>query len=471
MKPRCFLLGLSSALLLASLLPAQTAQITGRVTDASQSVIVGAKVVVANTETGVRREIATNNEGYFTAPLLARGTYRVEVQQAGFKSAVRDGLTLDEGGSIRADFSLEVGAVTESVEVSGAAPLLETERPTLSTVIPNQKILDLPTVGRNPLQFALLVPGVRAVGLFGDLPVSAFDGSRASIGGGNPSGNNYMVDGIAAENFTSGGLQTPLSVDATEEFRIIVRNPSAEYGRTGGGVINLISKSGTNEYRGSAYFFHRNENMNATDFFLNRAGRAKAPLVFNQYGATFGGPIKKDKTFFFFNWEKFSDRRVTQTFRTVPTALQKAGDFSRTLDNQGRLTAIYDPLTTTVNPANPAQRIRTAFDGNVLPASRISPAARAMMSYYPLLKPTISSVSAQRRRTKIFTAFAWITTLRRAAVWPAVTRTTTLSVGRPTSMKTTQRSGTPRCRLTATATWRTIRIRWRLTGSWRCAPA
>lgn len=383
MKPRCFLLCVLSALLLASLLPAQTAQITGRVTDASQSVIVGAKVLVTNTETGVRRELATNSEGYFTAPLLARGAYRVEVQQAGFKSAVREGLTLDEGGSLRTDFSLEVGAVTESVEVSGAAPLLETERPTLSTVIPNQKILDLPTVGRNPLQFALLVPGVRAVGLFGDLPVSAFDGSRASIGGGSPSGNNYMVDGIAAENFTSGGLQTPLSVDATEEFRIIVRNPSAEYGRTGGGVINLISKSGTNEYRGSAYFFHRNENMNSTDFFLNRAGRSKTPLTFNQYGATFGGPIRKDRTFFFFNWEKFSDRRVAQTFRTVPTAIERAGDFSKTLDNQGRQVVIYDPLTTIVNPAAPTQRIRSAFAGNVLPASRISAAARSMLGYYP----------------------------------------------------------------------------------------
>ncbi|MBL8235477.1 MAG: carboxypeptidase regulatory-like domain-containing protein, partial [Bryobacterales bacterium] len=193
----------------------------------------------------------TGQGGYYAAPLLVRGTYTVSVQQAGFKEASQKNITLDEGGSVRADFALEVGAVTESIEVSGQAPLLETERPTVSTVIPNQKVLDLPTVGRNPLQFALLVPGVRAVGLFGDIAVSAFDGSRASIGGGNPSGNNYMVDGIAAENWTSGGLQTPLSVDATEEFRLVVRNPSAEYGRSGGGIINLISRSGTNEYHGS----------------------------------------------------------------------------------------------------------------------------------------------------------------------------------------------------------------------------
>lgn len=373
--------------LLAVGLWAQSAQITGRVTDSSQSVIVGATVSVTNTETGVRRELTTNTEGYFTANLLPRGAYRVEVRQGGFKSAVRDGLSLDEGGALRTDFALEVGQVSESVEVSGAAPLLETERPTLSTVITNQKILDLPTAGRNPLQFALLVPGVRAVGLFGDLPVSAFDGSRASIGGGNPSGNNYMVDGIAAENFTSGGLQTPLSVDATEEFRLIVRNPSAEYGRTGGGVINLISKSGTNQFHGSVYEFHRNENLNANDFFSNRAGRAKNPLVFNQYGATLGGPLKKDKSFFFFNWERFTDRRLTRAFRTVPTALERSGDFSQTLTAQG-LVAIHDPFTTRANPANPSARIRDAFPGNRIPASQISPAGRAIMAYYPLPNTT-----------------------------------------------------------------------------------
>jgi outer membrane receptor protein involved in Fe transport len=362
---------------------AQTAQLSGRVTDPSQAVIVNATVLVTNLETGIKREVKTNEDGYFTAPLLTRGNYRIEVRQGGFKGAIRDNIALDEGAAVRSDFVLEIGAVSDSVEVSGAAPLLETDRPTLSTVITNQKILDLPTAGRNPLQFALLVPGVRAVGLFGDLPVSAFDGSRASIGGGSPSGNNYMVDGIAAENFTSGGLQTPLSVDATEEFRIIVRNPSAEYGRTGGGIINLISKSGTNEFHGSVYEFHRNENINANDFFSNRAGRPKNPLVFNQYGATVGGPIKKDKTFFFFNWERFTDRRLTRAFRTVPTSLERNGDFSQTRDNQNRPVEIFNPFTTRPNPANPANRLRDQFPNNIIPASLVSPSARAIMRYYP----------------------------------------------------------------------------------------
>ena len=160
-----------------------------------------AKIVVTNTDTGVRREIETNVEGYYSAPLLARGSYTVVAQQAGFKEAVRSGLTLDEGQTLRLDFSLEIGQVAEKVEVSGAAPLMETERATMSTVVTNQRILDMPTYGRNPLQFALLVPGVRATGSFGDLPVSSFSGNSASIAGGNSAVNNYMVDGIPSENW------------------------------------------------------------------------------------------------------------------------------------------------------------------------------------------------------------------------------------------------------------------------------
>lgn len=363
---------------------AQTAQITGRVIDSSSATVANAGVSILNTETGVRRQVQTNEEGYYAAPLLSRGIYTVRVQQAGFKESIRSALTLDEGQVLRLDFALEIGQVSEQIEVSGAAPLLETENATVSTVVPNQKILDMPTFGRNPLQFALLVPGVRAAGSYGDLPVSAFGGGRASIGGGGASVNNYMVDGIAAENFSSGGLQTPLSVDATEEFRLIVRNPPAEYGRTGGGVMNLVSKSGTNQFHGTVYEFHRNKSLRANDFFSNRAGRARPPLVFNQWGAAVGGPIKKDRTFFFFNWEQFKQRTLAQTIRTVPTALQRNGDFSETRTAAGALIQVYDPFSTRTDPANPANRIRDQFPGNVIPASRLSATARGVNGFYPV---------------------------------------------------------------------------------------
>ena len=370
-------------ILTAICLHAQTAQITGRVVDSSGGIVPSARVAVTNTDTGVRREIETNQEGYYTAPLLARGAYTVVVQQGGFKESVRSGLTLDEGQTLRLDFTLDVGQVSEKIEVSGAAPLMETERATLSTVVPNQKILDMPTYGRNPLQFALLVPGVRATGSFGDLPVSSYSGNAASMAGGNSAVNNYMVDGIPSENFASGNIMTPLSVDATEEFRLIVRNPSAEYGRTGGGVVNLISKSGTNEFHGSVYEFNRNKVFRANDFFSNRAGRVRQPFNFNQWGGTVGGPIRKDKTFFFFNWEQFKQRTVASTIRSVPTNLQRSGDFSRTLTSSGALVQIYDPASTHIDPANPANRIRDQFPGNIIPASRISPVAQAVNQYYP----------------------------------------------------------------------------------------
>lgn len=361
----------------------QSAQITGRITDSSGSVIVGAKVAVTNTETGVRREIESNAEGYYTAPLLVRGMYTVQASQTGFKEIVRSGLTLDEGQTMRLDLALDIGQVSERVEVSGAAPLLETEHPTISTVIPSQKILDMPTVGRNPLQFALLVPGVRATGSYGDLPVSAFGGGRASIAGGGTSTNNYMVDGIASENFTSGSMQNPLSVDATEEFRLIVRNPSAEYGRTGGGVMNIVSKAGTNGFHGSLYEFYRNKVLRANDFFSNRAGREKQPFNFNQWGGTVGGPIRKDRTFFFFNYEQFKQRTLATTIRSVPTALQRSGDFSETRAASGALIQIFDPFSTRTDPANPANRIRDMFPGNRIPANRISATSQAVNAYYP----------------------------------------------------------------------------------------
>ena len=368
---------------LASPLLCQTAQITGRVVDSSEGVIGGAVVAIKNLATGVVREVETNETGYFTAPLLSRGQYEVTVTMTGFRAARRADITLDEGQVLRLDFALEVGEVTESIEVTGAAPLLQTEDASLSSVVTNKSVVDLPLVGRNPLALAALNAAVRATGRFGDLPVSSYDGSRASIGGGPPSSNNYQVDGAASENFTSGGMNVYLSVDATEEFRIITRNPSAEYGRTGGGVINVISKSGGNEFHGGAYWFHRNKVLNANSFFSNRAGRERQPFIFNQWGATLGGPIRKDKTFFFANYEGFKQREQAQAFRTVPTMPQRQGDFSSTFAANGRVITVYDPLTTRPDPANPSLRTRTPFPGNRIPADRIHPVAQAVTGFYP----------------------------------------------------------------------------------------
>ncbi|MGJ5817600.1 carboxypeptidase regulatory-like domain-containing protein [Paludibaculum fermentans] len=362
---------------------AQNAQITGMVKDPTDAPIAGATVNIIATDTGSSRQVITSPEGYYTAPLLPRGRYEVVVEMKGFKGSRNKDLLLEEGQSLRLDIRLEMGQVSETVEVVASAGLLSTETTSVSTVVPNQRVVDLPLSGRNPLLLANLVPGVRPVGSFGGMTVSSFDGSRVSIAGGAPSTNNFMVDGVAAENFASGGIQITLSPDATEEFRVITRNPSAEYGRTGGGIANFVSKAGTNSWHGSAFEFLKNKQLNANSFFSNYAGAKRAPFVFNQYGATLGGPVRKDQTFFFFNWEKVAQRGQDQTFRTVPTDLQRKGDFSQTFDAAGRLVVIYDPSTTAPNPAKPGSYLRTPIAGNVIPANRISAVAAAVSSYYP----------------------------------------------------------------------------------------
>jgi hypothetical protein len=383
------LLGL---VVVATSLAAQTAEITGRVADQSGAVIRDAKVTVTNLQTGVARVVLSNKDGYYTAALLTRGGYDIVAESTGFEQTRLSGLTLDEGQVLRQDLTMTVGAITQSVDVSAAGALLQTEEASLTRVVRNKDVVDLPNVGRNPLALAALDAGVRPTGLFGSTPVGAFDGARASIAGASPSATNHMVDGTAAENQTSGTLMIPLSVDATEEFRIISKNPSAEYGRTGGGVINIISKAGTNEFHGSAYEFLRNTVLNANDFFNNIVGAGKPPLVFNEFGATVGGPIRKSKTFFFFNAESYyqnntgsatSTATTSGFFRTVPTDLQRQGNFSQTYANTGQLIVIYDPYTTAVDPSNPANRIRSPFAGNIIPANRISPVAQAVEQFYP----------------------------------------------------------------------------------------
>jgi outer membrane receptor protein involved in Fe transport len=362
---------------------AQTARITGQVTDASTAAVPSARISITNSDTGIQWNAQTNEQGYFTLPALPRGNYNLTVEAAGFRPVNQKGLNLDEGQVLRRDIQLEVGQNVEAVEVVAEALQLERETSDLNTVVPKQRVLDLPLNGRNPLSLANLVPGVRPVGGFGGLTVSAFGDGRISIAGGGPSVNNVMVDGAGAENHTSGGLQVALSTDATEEFRIITRNASAEYGRTGGGVINLISRSGTNNFHGSLFHFLRNKSITANDFFSNLAGRARVPFSFNQFGVAVGGPIRRNQTFFFFNWEMAKERRVARSFFTVPTALQGRGDFSQTRDAANRLFLIHDPSTTRVNPADPSRRIRDPFPGNVIPTGRLSPVALAVNAYFP----------------------------------------------------------------------------------------
>jgi hypothetical protein len=376
------LAALLAALLIApSAFPQQvTGTVTGAVADSSGAAVPGVELRLSNTQTGQVRVVTSGEDGTFRFFVLQPGIYRLDVAHSGFKAARRDNIVVEADRSLAVPITLEVGAVTEVVEVKGGAPLLEPNTSSLGTVMDQRKVEELPLNGRNPLGLANLIPTVRGIGFFGGQVLSSWRLAAISIGGGPPLANGFLVDGIASEKVTIAGTQTFLSIDATQEFKVLTNAMSAEFGRTAGGIISIVSKSGTNEIHGNLFEFLRNDNLNANDFFANRAGRKVGALAYNQFGGSIGGPVKKNKIFYFANYEAFFERRVGQATITSPTALQRAGDFTDTRTPTNQVITIYDPTTTRTNGTT---FTRDAFPGNRIPASRIDPVGRNALTYFP----------------------------------------------------------------------------------------
>jgi hypothetical protein len=373
---------------------ATSGQITGSVTDASGAVIPGAIVAAVNDGTGLKRETATNEQGNYLLSPLPPGVYRVSVTKSGFRPMARTDLTLAVDQTARLDFALELGTVSETVEVSATAAQVDQDTSALGQVIDGAKVLNMPLNGRSPLRLTQLTPNVAVAptgnGQFQDIPVNMMDDSMISINGGRARSNEVLVDGIPTTTGFVNVMTTVPNVDSTQEFKVQSSNLSAEWGRFGGGVINISTRSGTNELHGALFEFLRNDAFDANEFFNRGAGRAIPAFRMNQFGYAVGGPIVlpklydgRNKSFFFTDYQGSRWRRG-QTYRgTVPTALQSRGDFSGTLAQNGQPILIYDPLTTRPNPAQPGRFLRDAFPGNQLPANRIDPVARAMAAYYP----------------------------------------------------------------------------------------
>lgn len=361
--------------------------ITGTVTDASGALIVGAKVSAANTATGIAAETTTSGAGLFTIPQVTVGVYKVTIEQAGFKKYIQDGVTVSLGQTIRVDASLQVGEISQSVEVQAEAPLLKPDTSELGTTISNQQILDLPLSltgeQRSPATFMRLVPGVVGRGSTSmSNPEAIFS---TAVNGGQTLSLEIQLDGAAilGSNLTGDLRILGFPVDAVQEFKINTNNFAAELGRTGGGVTSFTLKSGTNQIHGSVYEFFRNEKLNANGFFNNlgaldsRTGKATRVInKQNEYGFTLGGPIIKDKTFAFGYFNGFRYRRAgASQVISVPTAAFRNGDFS----SLG--IPIYDPATTRSNGSGGF--IRDQFPGNVIPANRISSVAKALQAFLP----------------------------------------------------------------------------------------
>lgn len=342
---------------------ADTGRITGTITDASRAAVPGARVIVANEGTGLRRELITTESGNYTATLLPPGRYHVTIQKGGFKSAGQSNIKLDVDQVARVDFFLQVGDVAETITVESGAVILDTDSATIGQVVNQRLVTELPLNGRNFTQLLLLGPGAVQTG--GEQGTRANSGNAISLQGARPASNSYLIDGMV-NNDTA--YQTPAvipSIDAIQEFKEQTKQYSAEYGGAAN-IINISLKSGTNDIHGTAFEFLRNDALDARNYF---DGRTIAPRRQNQFGYTLGGPIYipklydgRNRTFFFANYEGIRVRQSSTIFRTVPLPEQLAGNFQRT---------IIDPLT------------GQPFPNNQIPANRISQFGNEFRTHFP----------------------------------------------------------------------------------------
>ena len=310
------------------------ATLAGTVTDSSGAVIPNAQVSIKDVSTGVTRNVYSDSAGLYTAPNLLPGTYEIRVTAMGFSTEVHKGITLTVGAQQALDIKMQVGQVSQTVEVTTEAPTVELISSTLSAVVNATTVRELPLNGRSWTDLAALQPGVNAIlnqpsfETGGDRGNRGF-GSQLTISGARPQQNNYRLDGVSLNDYANGApgsvLGGNLGVDAIQEFSVLTSNYSAEYGKTSGGVVNAITRSGSNQFHGSAYEFLRNNALDARNFF---DAAQIPPFRRNQFGGSAGGPIRKDRTFIFVDYEAIRQSKgITQT-GTVPSAAARAGNLS-----------------------------------------------------------------------------------------------------------------------------------------------
>ena len=374
---------LISALACAPSLYAQaTAQLAGVVTDNTGAVTPGAEVIATSIGTGVERRATTNDQGTYTLPFLAPGDYRITVQKQGFQKISRDNVRLEVNQTARVDFSLSVGSVNETIEVVGAAPLIESDSSAIGQVVEKKAIEDLPLNGRNFVQLATLGPGVVGVGfgakgtiMSGTRPDDLRPGSELFANGNREGSNNFLIDGIDNNERLTLAIALRPSVEAVQEFKIQTNLFAADQGRNAGATINVLTKSGSNQFHGSAYDFLRNDNLDAKNYFVPST-TPKPPFAQNQFGASLGGKIIPDKLFFFGNYEGFRRSQARTILSTVPTAEMRTGNFSNVRD-------IFDPTTTVAAAGAASGFTRTPFAGRQIPTSRFDPLMARMIQAYP----------------------------------------------------------------------------------------
>lgn len=368
-----------------------TGTILGTVSDSSGARVSAARITAREVSTNLERSTTSNELGLYEIRLLPPGTYNVEAAMTGFKRMTRSGLKLDTGQRMEIPIALTPGDVVETVEVSADAPLLQTTDSSVGQVIDNKKVVDLPLSNRNLFQLNNLVAGVQD---FGAGVAPATSGSvafgRWSANGGMTNTNEFMLDGATAILANMNAASIVPTIDAIEEFKIHTNAMSAEFGRTGGAVINATYKSGTNSLHGTVYDFWKNRVLNANTWVNNRNGQSKDFLNIHTFGYSVGGPVVipkvydgRNRTFFFHNFEGYRDVLPTRSLLSVPTVAERGGDFSQRVDRNGRLLQIFDPTTTVPVAGQTNRYTRSPFPNNVVPQARIDAVARNLVGYYP----------------------------------------------------------------------------------------
>lgn len=355
-----------------------TSSISGMVKDSSGGFIPGAQVTVINEDTGVAVDSITNEEGVYRVGALVPGRYRIQVDLSGFESVIRRQVRLEVGQTLAIDVVLQVARQQESVNVVATVPIIDAQSSNISQTVTREMLGALPLPNRAASSLVSLAPGVvmidSGVGTAENYPIF-------SVAGGRARNQNFILDGGNASNavgLTRPQQLTSLPVDAMQEFKVITNNYAAEYGHSTGGIVTMSTRSGTNQYRGTVFESLQNDALNARNFFA----ASKPPLRLNQFGGTLGGPIVSGRTFFFGSWERTRQLTGETIISTVPTLLNRNGDFSDLRDPAGQPILIYDPLT------------GQPFPGNVIPRERLDPVAFAALQYFPVPNRAGTSTNA-----------------------------------------------------------------------------
>ena len=366
-----------------------TGAILGTVTDPSGAAVPAAAVEILQIDTNQATRVTTDATGFYQSSYLRPGRYRVSASSSGFNTSVREEVILPLEGRLRLDFQLAVGDAATSLTVTAENPLVESETASLGQVVSTRAVENLPIRGRNLFDLIGLSAGVqvnpRAIGSTastGDVGAPLFVLSDVSINGGRFRTNDYLVDGVSIMLPENNNFAISPTPDSTQEFKVLTNSFSPQFGRSGGGVINVITKGGTNEIHGSAYWFFRNDRLRANNFFANARGQRRPVFHFNMFGGSVGGPVVKNKTFYFGEYQGHrEDISGGAGILTVPTDAQKRGDFSGTLNAAGNAVIIYDPFSTRAGTST--RFVRDPYPGNIVPENAQSRVARSLLEFMP----------------------------------------------------------------------------------------